>query len=85
MKKSCCVSDKREILYAPQNGSKLFTPYVHRAHHAERVPSSSIEQKLEQSVTTLTDKSKKQHRDIMAALRNVRVYKQTLGQDQLDR
>lgn len=49
-----------------------------------RFASASIAlQKLEQSVTTMTDESKRQHDDVMAALKNVRVYRQTLDQEQL--
>lgn len=43
----------------------------------------SLEQKLEQCVTTISEESKKQHDDIMAALKNIKVYRETLGQDQL--
>lgn len=43
----------------------------------------SFEQKLEQSVTSISEESKKQHNDIMAALKNVRIYRQTFDQDHL--
>lgn len=43
----------------------------------------SIDQKLERSVTEMTDDSKKQHADVMSALKDIRVYRQTLNQDQL--
>lgn len=44
---------------------------------------SFMEQKLEHSVAAISEESKRQHSDIMTALKNVRVYRQTLGQDQL--
>lgn len=55
---------------------------THALRHSFR-PGSSLEQKLEQSVTRMTDESKKQHEDVMAALKHVRIYKKTLDQDQL--
>lgn len=40
-------------------------------------------EKLDNDMKVMSEESKKQHNDIMAALKNVRVYRQTLGQDQL--
>lgn len=42
-----------------------------------------LKQKLERSVTVMTDESRKQHNDVMAALRDVRVYRKTLDHNQL--
>lgn len=41
------------------------------------------EQRLEHSVNTLTGENKKQHDDVMAALKDIRVYRKTLNEDQL--
>ncbi|CAM9915027.1 unnamed protein product [Ectocarpus sp. 6 AP-2014] len=54
------------------------------AHVEDQLASVAANmEKLEQSVTRMTDESKKQHDDVLAALRHVRIYKKTLDQDQL--
>eukprot|EP00903_Cladosiphon_okamuranus_P019522 g17953.t1 len=54
------------------------------AHMEEQLSNiASNVQKLENSVTAISEESKRQHNDIMTALKNVRTYRQTLGQDQL--
>ncbi|CAM9769549.1 unnamed protein product [Pylaiella littoralis] len=54
------------------------------AHIEEELSNVAAKmEKLERSVTTISEESKKQHDNIMATLKNVRIYRQTLGQDQL--
>eukprot|EP00752_Nemacystus_decipiens_P018287 g16407.t1 len=54
------------------------------AHMEEQLSNiASNMEKLENSVTAISEESKRQHNDIMTALKNVRVYRQTMGQDHL--
>lgn len=52
------------------------------SRRARRLPLQ-FKQKLERSVTAMTDESKRQHEDVMVALKSVRVYRKTLNQDQM--
>lgn len=54
------------------------------AHMEEQLSQIATNmEKLDSDMKAMSDESKKQHNDIMAALKNVRIYRQTLGQDQL--
>lgn len=54
------------------------------AHMEEQLSNIATNmEKLDNDMKVMSEESKKQHNDIMAALKNVRVYRQTLGQDQL--
>lgn len=54
------------------------------AHMEEQLSNIATNmEKLDNDMKVMSKESKKQHDDIMAALKNVRVYRQTLGQDQL--
>lgn len=43
----------------------------------------TFKQKLERSVSELTDENQKQHCRVLAALKDIRIYRKTLNQDQL--